>query len=338
MPIMPGWRVEAASAETARRIALEAGILNHEFHPTTLDDFVIWPLRESVTVGFGELVENDFNRREPLDPHSRLEQELLGVELPRRWEILEDLVLLPEESLLDGDSDTWMGVCRALKVRRVARQAEVDPGPMRQSRAELLHGSHGWVNHLENGVRYVFDATRVMFSSGNITERRRMGEIDAAGDVIVDLFAGIGYYTIPLLARAGASVVQACEMNPDSIEGLTKGLAANMVLDRCRIHQGDNRETAATLMGIADRVLLGLLPSSEYAWQMAFDCLKPEGGILHVHMNAEQSGLDDGSFVGGVADKFTQMGSQVEVLHLEDVKSYAPHVRHVVIDVSIRKL
>lgn len=333
-----GWKVPSNEAERARRIALHAGVLDDGFHPIHQQGMVIWPLNEMVNVLFGEIIQSNFEARIELNPHQRLAVELPDVELPTKWELLDDLVLLPSDSFPNGDGDTWKAVCRALKVERVGRGAEIDSGPMRQSRAEILLGSHGWVNHKENGIRYVFDASKVMFSSGNITERRRMGGLDAAGDVVVDLFAGIGYYTLPILVNSGALVVHACEMNPDSIDGLTKGLVANMVMSRCHVHQGDNRQTAPKLEGIADRVLLGLLPSSTYAWELAFNCLKEEGGIIHVHMNVEQQDLDDGRFVKETLKSFEEMGSEVKLLHLEDVKSYAPRIRHVVLDVEVRKL
>jgi tRNA G37 N-methylase Trm5 len=55
-------------------------------------------------------------------------------------------------------------------------------------------------------------------------------------------------------------------------------------------------------------------------------------------MNVEQQDLDDGRFVKETLKSFEEMGSEVKLLHLEDVKSYAPRIRHVVLDVEVRKL
>ena len=338
MGVRPALIVPADRADDARSWALERGLLDSSFHPISLENEVAWPLTDVVQCDFGRMEEMDFQPRIALDPHSRLQQALPNMEPPLRWEMLEDLVLLPQNALLDGDESTWSAVAKALKCQRVARQAEIEVGPKRRSQVEMLLGRNGWVNHLENGVRYLFDVTKVMFSSGNITERRRMGNIDAAGDVVVDLFAGIGYYSIPLLVNAGVSYVHACEMNPDSIEGLTKGLTANKVADRCRIIQGDNQETAPRLKGVADRVLLGLLPSSKEAWPLAVECLKNDGGILHVHMNASVESLEDGTFISTTVRAFEALNCEIEVLHLEDVKSYSPHIRHVVLDLQVKKL
>ncbi len=43
--------------------------------------------------------------------------------------------------------------------------------------------------------------------TGNVTERMRMGRLAASGDTVVDLYTGIGYYTLPLLACAGVAKV-----------------------------------------------------------------------------------------------------------------------------------
>lgn len=66
------------------------------------------------------------------------------------------------------------------------------------------------MQHKENGVVYSLDVTKCMFSSGNVTERGRMGDLDCSGETIVDLYAGIGYYTLPLLCKAKAAMVCQC--------------------------------------------------------------------------------------------------------------------------------
>lgn len=62
-------------------------------------------------------------------------------------------------------------------------------------------GDNGWVNHRENGILYSFDATKCMFSWGNLSEKLRMGNMACENEVVVDLFAGIGYFVLPFLVR-----------------------------------------------------------------------------------------------------------------------------------------
>ncbi|CAI5466394.1 unnamed protein product [Closterium sp. Yama58-4] len=212
-------------------------------------------------------------------------------QLPARWERLGDMVVLPADAMLGEAWDRlglelWKVVAEALGAARVARQAPVAPTLTRDSQLHLLLGYSSWVERRENGITYTFDAAKCMFSSGNGTEKQRMAALRLHDwEVVVDLFAGIGYFTIPLLVHARARHVFACEWNPAAVHGLRFSLAANQVLpDRYTVLEGDNRVVAP--VGVADRVLLGLIPSSKDSWRTAIRCLKPrEGGVAHVHGN-----------------------------------------------------
>ena len=268
-------------------------------------------------------------------------------EIPTKWEKLGDLALLPSGSFSSDAVWTptirrqlYPAVAAALGVTRLARQAEVSQGPKRESRAIMLWDPErrgGWVETLERGVTYGLDVTKVMFSSGNGTEKARMGDLPAAGETVVDLFAGIGYYTLQLLCHASVAKVYACEWNPNSVAALKANLALNRIsAHRCEILEGDNRRTAPA--GVADRVLLGLLPDSECSWATAVAALKPEtGGVLHVHGNV-RSGEESAwarrleTEIGAMSVAIGRVWT-VRVEHVERVKWYAPRVRHVVADV-----
>jgi tRNA wybutosine-synthesizing protein 2 len=77
-----------------------------------------------------------------------------------------------------------------------------------------------WVEVFENNISYGIDVIRVMFCSGNCTERIRMSKEKVEGEVIVDLYVGVGYYTIPFLLYGKAEHVHACEWNPNSLLAL----------------------------------------------------------------------------------------------------------------------
>ena len=267
-------------------------------------------------------------------------------EIPAKWEKLGDLALLPSESFRSETlwpremrARLYRDTAAALGVTRLARQAEVSQGPKRESRAELLWDPErqgGWTETKELGVVYGLDVTKVMFSSGNGTEKRRMGAMAAAGETVVDLFAGIGYYTLQLLRHAGVAKVIACEWNPHSVEALRRNLERNgFGTDRCEVREGDNRRVAPA--GVADRVLLGLLPDSERAWPTAVAALRSSGGVLHVHGNVAsgEESVWARRLEGEIAARAAELGREwsVRVEHVERVKWYAPRVRHLVADV-----
>lgn len=75
------------------------------------------------------------------------------------------------------------------------------PTGTRDSTLEILVGDGSWVTHEENGILYSFDATKCMFSSGNLSEKLRMAHLDCSNETVVDLFAGIGYFVLPFLVK-----------------------------------------------------------------------------------------------------------------------------------------
>ena len=216
------------------------GLLNRDLKPMPHGELIAIP----VTSGDLEL---DFQSVARHNPHDALEKIL--AEPPKKWERLGDLVIFQQGT----DTSGWplAEVAEALNCSRVAIQNEIESGIERKSQLDLIHGDDGWVVHRESFVDYEFDATQVMFSSGNVTERKRMGDLSTDGEIIVDAFCGIGYYTLQFLVRGRAEHVHACEINPESIVALEKGLDRNSVRERCTIYPGDNRQTLKQLQGIA---------------------------------------------------------------------------------------
>ena len=286
------------------------------------------------------------------DPHGRL-REFVGQliqqngadsslldSLPKRWEKFANVALLPRTAFteegwnqIDG-SELWSAIASALKVNRIGKIGEI-VGDKRESTVKLLHGEDDWVVRRENGIDYGYNFTQCMFSAGNVNERRRMGEVGRVGETVVDLFSGIGYYTLPMLVNSQVNHVHCCEWNPNAIKALKWSLDRNDVADRCTIHEGDNRLTAPNLSGQADRVILGLLPTAEGGFELAINCLKKTGGALHVHGIAQASNHD--SWVDETITKLSNLNHDFSISESSRVrvKSYAPHWDHIVLDVNL---
>ena len=111
-------------------------------------------------------------------------------------------------------------------------------------------------------------------------------------------------------------------------------MESNGVDRRCVVHEGDSGVTSQSLEGVADRVFLGLLPSSEDGLEAALRVLKPDGGTLHIHGLAPSS--DHSSWTEGVVASVSSIRPDSSVRSgLVRVKSYAPHWDHVVLDISL---
>uniref|UniRef100_A0A3Q0S1J3 tRNA wybutosine-synthesizing protein 2 homolog n=1 Tax=Amphilophus citrinellus TaxID=61819 RepID=A0A3Q0S1J3_AMPCI len=287
--------------------------------------------------------------------------EELKRDLPRSFQQHGDLVVLGDSCFVLPlwKKMLWSAVVRGLGAKRLAKMRRISRDGFRSPEVTMLLGEHSWVKHIDNGI-YEFDVTKCMFSAGNITEKLRVAGFDCRGETVVDLYA-IGYFTLPYLVHAKASQVHACEWNPDAVEALQKNLKANGVSDHCTIHQGDNRQLQ--LCDIADRVNLGLIPSSEDGWPVACRLLRrTTGGVLHIHQNITsplrnttasdaiqkvsrkkadrevwQAWADDTAkhIVSLLRDRTGTLW-KANIQHIEHVKSYAPHVHHVVLDLECR--
>jgi tRNA wybutosine-synthesizing protein 3 len=269
--------------------------------------------------------------------------EFLINDIPKRWEKFADVALLPNSAFVGEHwhpficKDFWLQVCCGLEVQRLARLGEII-GEKRESTLEMLVGEDDWVIRKESGIKYGYHLTKCMFSSGNVNERRRMGEIVSENEIVVDLFSGIGYYSLPILVKSKAKHVYSCEWNINAINALEFNLRNNKVEEKCTIYEGDNRITSRELSNTADRVILGLLPTAEESYDVALNCLKDKGGVLHIHGLAPAENHE--KLVNETMYMLERISSNYKVKKIEinKIKSYAPHWDHLVLDIETVKI
>ena len=238
---------------------------------------------------------------------------------------------------------------------RVVRRGEIDPqSAIRESGHTILWpiyrssetttlgpSSPGWITITEQSISQSFDLTKVMFSRGNVTEKIRFGMLVQPNEVVLDMYAGIGYYTLPALIKGSAKHVYACEWNPNAALALQYNLKANQVQDRATVYIGDSRTSCRdnNICNMVDRVSLGLLPSSEGGWRTALTALRHDtGGWLHVHANVPvQERLE---WTWWLCQSLWRLSVErgdekwiVYCKHVEKVKSFAPTINHYVADI-----
>ncbi|MFC7018531.1 MULTISPECIES: class I SAM-dependent methyltransferase [Haloarcula] len=186
--------------------------------------------------------------------------------------------------------------------------------------------------HTEHGTQYGLDLAEVMFSPGNKAERARMGEVVSEGERVLDMFAGIGYFTLPM-ARAGAQVT-AVERNPTAFRYLIENLVRNGVDDRVQPYRADCRAVVAGLgeTETVDRVMMGYYEAHEYL-DSALAALR-SGGVVHMHEATPEALVFDRP-VKRLETAAADADRSVEVLATREVKGYSEGVAHVVVDARI---
>ncbi|MFC7232010.1 class I SAM-dependent methyltransferase [Saliphagus sp. GCM10025308] len=241
---------------------------------------------------------------------------------------------------LHGEADS------VLADEGISNESKGDGGTYREPRTRLLAGSSDTETvHVEDGTQYALDPTRVMFSPGNQAERRRMAEVVNPDERVFDMFAGIGYFTLPM-ARAGARVA-ATELNPTAFRYLLENAIANDVSSRVDAYHSDCRELAADVR--ADRVVMGYYGVADDEDEAghgsrveeavsflpaALEALEP-GGVVHYHEATPRPELWERP-VGRLEAAVEEAGRTLEVLEKRRVKTHSAGVEHVVVDARVK--
>lgn len=207
-------------------------------------------------------------------------------------------------------------------------------GEHREPDVEVVAGSGDTETvHTEHGTKYALDLASVMFSPGNKRERVRMGEIVEPGERVLDMFAGVGYFALPM-ARAGAEVT-AIERNPNAFQYLVENAPLNDVTDQLRPFRGDCREVVEALDEGGDsfeRIVMGYYDAHEYL-DAALSVVRP-GTVIHMHEATPDAELPERP-INRLSEAAQATDWSVEVLHQRRVKTYSEGVYHVVVDAKI---
>jgi tRNA wybutosine-synthesizing protein 2 len=207
-------------------------------------------------------------------------------------------------------------------------------GESRRPQVRTLAGTGTETLVREGGIVYHLDAARTMFAEGNKEERRRAGLLVRPGEMVADLFAGIGYFTLPAAKFGRPAQLHAVEQDPCPYGYLQRNLVANGVADRVRPHLGDCRKVPLPPGGF-DRVFLGLLPSSLPFVPRALELIRPEGGWLHAHLVVGAPRWEREATEAVVA-AVERSGGSLQELRPRQVKPYGPSRVHAVVDARAR--
>jgi tRNA wybutosine-synthesizing protein 2 len=234
--------------------------------------------------------------------------------------------------LLKKQSEIAEQLLKIKGVRTVAIREGPVYGRFRRPRIKVIAGEERTETvHREHGCLFKLDVAKVMFSVGNLFERGRLVKLVGREETVVDMFAGVGQFTIPIAKHAAPRKIYAIELNPVAFRYLQENATINRVGGIVEPVLGDCEKVAP--VGIADRVIMGILHVAHKYLPLAIRILKPEGGIIHYHESVPRKIR----FERPVARILSAAsGGEVEILKMRVVKKYAPGVDHVVIDAKVK--
>ena len=218
--------------------------------------------------------------------HAIVPQNLL-VDLPRSLDVVGDIAIVELSPKLEPYAlEVGTGILQANPhVRLVLKKTSEIMGAFRTRGLQVLAGSGGTETvHREFGCSYRLDASTVYFNPRLAHERCRLAKQIGAGDLVVDMFAGVGPYSILIAKLQPHSRVYAFDINPSAIKYLKENILANGVTDQVIPFLGDARELSRIVVqGCADRVIMNLPSEAEHYLDAASYLLKDGGGYVHFY-------------------------------------------------------
>ena len=222
-------------------------------------------------------------------------------------------------------------------VRTVLAKVGAVTGTYRLRGLELIAGEQKTITvHKEHGCQYQVDVATAYFSPRLSTEHNRVASIVQKGETVVDLFAGVGPFSV-LIAKKNPEVkVYAVDINPEAVEFLKKNIRLNRVDKRVIPIQGNARQAVEDqLLGVADRVIMNLPEKALEFVDAACKAVKPSGGIVHYYAFIR---LPDS--LEAAQQRFSEAvektGRKVEAfLSAKTIRETAPYESQIVLDAKI---
>jgi tRNA (guanine37-N1)-methyltransferase len=187
----------------------------------------------------------------------------------------------------------------------------------------------------EYGHQYHVDVAKTYFSPRLSAEHNRVASQVKKGEKIIDLFAGVGPFAIPIASKNERIKVYAIDINPSAIDLLKKNILLNRVEKQVVTFLGDARDIVyETLSNKADRIIMNLPEKATEFLDVAYNALKPEGGIIHYY-----SFVYDKEPIKKIKISLSKLLKErkrkFQLVYIHKVRAIAPYAWQVVVDVKI---
>ena len=209
-------------------------------------------------------------------------------------------------------------------------------GEFRTRDLEILAGEDKTeTEYKESGCRFFVDVRNVFFSPRLSSERTRIAEFVNNDEVVVNMFGGVGIFSI-IAAKMKRCTVFNIDINPLAAKLCKKNIAINKLVGNVISIEGDASQVInSQLENKSDRTLMLLPEKSDEFLDSAILSTK-SGGIIHYysHIHADKKSdaakLSEQHYMQITPVKSTILGSKI-------VRPVGPRFYQTVVDVKIKK-
>lgn len=194
--------------------------------------------------------------------------------------------------------------------------------------------------HKESGCTFQVDVDKCYFSPRLSHERARIAKLVQPDETIVNMFAGVGCFSIIIAKMVPKTKVYSIDINPAAFQCMVENVRLNRVFDSVYPLFGDAKYIIETqLQGVADRVLMPLPELSLQYLTTALLALKPSGGWIHFHDFQHATAEENPTMKTKqkVAEKLGGLNADYKIANTRVVRSTGPNWWHIVLDIKVTK-
>jgi tRNA (guanine37-N1)-methyltransferase len=259
--------------------------------------------------------------------------------LPRALDIVGDIAIVEIPPELEPYKATvGEAILKTHKNVRVAlAKAGKVSGTYRLRDFEFIAGEHRTRTvYKENGCSYYVDVAKAYFSPRLSHERERVASLAKEGETVVDLFAGVGPFSILIAKTSKDARIFAVDINPEAVAMLERNASLNRVENRVFPIVGDARKIVdQKLVGMADRVIMNLPETACNFVDVACKAVKLTGGIIHFYGFVRSPDTLE-NMKSRFSEAVSKTGRKVETfLEAKAVRETAPYECQAVLDAKI---
>ena len=257
--------------------------------------------------------------------------------IPRKWKKIGEVLIVDFDLVPNKDKKIIAKTYASeLKVKTVIQKNKVNGELRKPKHTELLFGTDTVTKISEYGLTYNIDLTEIMWSPGNTGWRSALAGPDKVSNfysfenpkIIIDYFAGIGYFALQMAKGYPESKIIAIDKNPKSIEYLKINAKENNI-DNIEIINDDCRNIKLK----ADVIHLGYIGNTIDFLEHAHNSLNNNGiAIFHEAYHNSWLGFKSRSEWGIIPEKFSELmetkGFNVE--KFDRIKFYGPSKSHII--------
>jgi tRNA (guanine37-N1)-methyltransferase len=192
----------------------------------------------------------------------------------------------------------------------------------------------------EHGCIFNVDLEKCYFSPRLSYERMRIAKQVQLGEVILNMFAGVGCYSIVIAKHSKAKKIFSIEINPVAVGYMQENIKLNRVEEKVVPVQGDTKKVIEErLEKVADRVLMPLPERAYEYFDYALLALKPTNGWIHYydfeHAKKGESPIKKVELK--VSEKLKMLGVDFRVAFGRIVRTTGPNWYQLVLDIQVKK-